>query len=73
MGANSSLGVIILLFMISLPLILGFIIDGLSVTANQKNVEEAEENAKLKAIEMNRQVERNMKIEIKNFMERNPF
>ncbi|MEA5579175.1 hypothetical protein [Anabaena sp. UHCC 0451] len=59
--------------MISLPLILGFIIDGLSVTANQKNVEEAEENAKLKAIDMNRQVERNLKIEIKNFMERNPL
>ncbi|MBK1986212.1 hypothetical protein A0J48_001365 [Sphaerospermopsis aphanizomenoides BCCUSP55] len=44
-----------------------------STQKDQKVIDEAVENAKLKAIEMNRQVERNLKREIKNFMERNPL
>ncbi|HLO86251.1 MAG TPA: hypothetical protein VK203_14755 [Nostocaceae cyanobacterium] len=72
-GANSPIALMFLFLIVLLPFIVGCVIDFSSLEANKGKIEDAVENAKLKAIEMNRTVERNLKAEIRSFMDRNPL
>ena len=53
--------------------IIASIIEMISMSRNEKNVEQAVESSKSKVVEMKRQVEKNLLIEVRRFMNNNPL